>query len=116
MKSYPKNNPKRLKGKELGKRYGDVFIRDNHTCQSPWCNSHNLDSAPHHIIHKSQGGSDDLWNLITLCIDCHRRTHGSKNIITIDHQPEIPIKEMMIFQGNPIDYLIFNKLGGRHER
>lgn len=26
---------------------------------------------PHHIIHVSQGGGDDLWNLITLCHKCH---------------------------------------------
>lgn len=31
---------------------------------------------PHHIIHVSQGGKDYLWNLITLCHDCHRTLQG----------------------------------------
>lgn len=31
---------------------------------------------PHHIIYKSQGGPDELWNLITLCSECHERAHN----------------------------------------
>lgn len=33
---------------------------------------------PHHIILKSQGGTDDLWNLITLCMTCHNQAHNGK--------------------------------------
>lgn len=31
---------------------------------------------PHHIIHTSQGGGDELWNLITLCHTCHMLVQG----------------------------------------
>lgn len=34
------------------------------------------DLEPHHIIHSSQGGGDDLWNLITLCHNCHRQVQS----------------------------------------
>jgi len=29
----------------------------------------------HHIIHRCQGGSDDLDNLVTLCDFCHAQSH-----------------------------------------
>ena len=35
----------------------------------------------HHIIHRKDGGSDDLSNLMQLCVDCHRMEH-----------PELPAK------------------------
>ena len=34
----------------------------------------------HHITYKSQGGSDEIENLIALCRDCHNRAHD--NIFT----------------------------------
>ena len=34
----------------------------------------------HHIIYKSQGGSDNPDNLIALCRDCHNKAHD--NIFT----------------------------------
>lgn len=32
----------------------------------------------HHIIYLSQNGTDELWNLITLCDVCHRMVHTNK--------------------------------------
>lgn len=32
----------------------------------------------HHIKLKSQGGKDDIENLIALCRDCHIKAHDSK--------------------------------------
>ena len=29
----------------------------------------------HHIIFKSNGGADELDNLVTLCVDCHAKAH-----------------------------------------
>lgn len=34
--------------------------------------------TPHHIIPRSQGGGDELENLITLCLDDHNRMDGGK--------------------------------------
>lgn len=32
----------------------------------------------HHIVHRSQGGSDEAMNLITLCWRCHAAVHGTR--------------------------------------
>ena len=32
----------------------------------------------HHIIYKSQGGKDEVGNLIGLCRDCHDKAHFKK--------------------------------------
>lgn len=34
--------------------------------------------TPHHITPRSQGGSDTLENLITLCLDDHQRMDGGQ--------------------------------------
>lgn len=47
-----------------------VFARDGYTCQ---CCGKSKDKIlrTHHIIYKSQGGTDRADNLITVCTDCH---------------------------------------------
>lgn len=46
-----------------------VFARDNYICQV--CKKKNKIVNAHHIIYKTQGGSDHADNLITVCTDCH---------------------------------------------
>lgn len=50
-----------------------ILYRDNHQCQNPNCN--NKTSNPvlciHHIVYRSNGGTDAPYNLITLCEKCH---------------------------------------------
>ncbi|MDQ7827189.1 MAG: HNH endonuclease signature motif containing protein [Candidatus Eremiobacteraeota bacterium] len=47
-----------------------ILRRDRFRCQAPGCRCRrNL--HVHHIIRRSQGGTDDPWNLITLCEACH---------------------------------------------
>jgi len=50
-----------------------VLTRDNWTCQvcGRW-----TDQVPHHIKFRSQGGQDEIENLVTLCFDCHYGFHG----------------------------------------
>ena len=45
-----------------------VYERDKHICKS--CGKY-PSSQVHHIIPRSEGGKDDLNNLITLCGRCH---------------------------------------------
>ena len=33
----------------------------------------------HHVIYRSQGGTDSLNNLVLLCRHCHERAHGTGN-------------------------------------
>jgi len=56
--------------------YGVVRHRDNFCCRI--CSSKDLIEV-HHILFRSQGGPDEEWNLITLCKDCHGRSHGLGN-------------------------------------
>ena len=52
-----------------------VLDRDEHECQC--CHGKHKDSRleVHHIIFRSNGGSDDPKNLITLCHTCHAALH-----------------------------------------
>ena len=55
-----------------------VLNRDNYTCQ--YCRGKHKDSKleVHHIVFRSQGGSDEESNLITLCHTCHANLHSKK--------------------------------------
>lgn len=71
-------------GYQKGTNYGFkntkamVLNRDNYTCQC--CKGKHKDSKleVHHIIFRSQGGSDEQSNLITLCHTCHKNLHSGK--------------------------------------
>lgn len=43
---------------------------DKHRCRYWGCSSGNIEV--HHIIPRSQGGPDKIWNLICLCPEHHR--------------------------------------------
>ena len=49
--------------------YADVYARDRNQCVSPVC--FRRDATPHHIVKRSQGGSDGRSNVVTLCTECH---------------------------------------------
>jgi hypothetical protein len=55
-----------------------VLSRDNYTCK--YCNGKSKDSKleVHHIIFKSQRGSDEESNLLVLCKTCHDKLHKGK--------------------------------------
>lgn len=83
MKNPNLANPKvKHWGYQKGTNYGFentkamVLNRDNYTCQC--CKGKHKDSKleVHHIIFRSQGGSDEDSNLITLCHTCHKDLHS----------------------------------------
>lgn len=69
-------------GYQKGPAYGyknnheAVLNRDNYTCQH--CKTKKGTMQVHHIIYRSNGGSDKMNNLITLCEDCHKRLHDDE--------------------------------------
>lgn len=69
-------------GYQKGINYGfanskaHALDRDNYTCQ--YCGAKNTRLEVHHVVFKSQGGSDDLDNLVTLCESCHHNLHKGK--------------------------------------
>ena len=79
------NNPD-IKGDsyQFGEAYGFentksyILFRDNYTCQH--CKGKSKDSKlhVHHIIFRSQGGSNIPDNLICLCKTCHDKLHNGE--------------------------------------
>lgn len=52
--------------------YEHIYVRDRCRCSNPVCSRRTL--GPHHLVYRSQGGTDDDENLTTLCPVCH--LHG----------------------------------------
>jgi hypothetical protein len=61
----------RMKGYTNTQEY--VLCRDKHTCQM--CKHKTGPMHAHHVIWRSNGGSDTPENLITLCEKCHTKAH-----------------------------------------
>lgn len=55
-----------------------ILTRDSYKCQSCKGKSKDKKLEVHHIIYKSEGGSDQLDNLITLCRTCHNKIHNGE--------------------------------------
>lgn len=71
-------------GYQKGPNYGFentramILNRDNYTCQ--YCKGKHKDGKleVHHIVYRSNGGSNEESNLITLCHTCHQDLHSGK--------------------------------------
>ena len=71
-----KDEALRLQGWQWRYRRKECYARDNWTCQD--CGVHCTSRGKtkiqaHHIVSRRNGGSDDLTNLVTLCISCHHK-------------------------------------------
>ena len=82
---------------QRGERYGiatlreAVFSRDNHTCQC--CGRTIKDGAilhVHHIIYRSNGGTNRMANLITVCDKCHTPKNHKPGGRLYNWKPKIP--------------------------
>ena len=65
-------------------RRSAILHRDNYTCQC--CGKKNCRLEVHHIKFRSNGGTDDEENLITLCADCHKGVHAG--IVVLSKKPK----------------------------
>ena len=69
-------------GYQKGPNYGfgnvkaACLSRDNYTCKC--CKTKKGTLHVHHIVYRSNGGSDALDNLITLCEECHKKLHNGE--------------------------------------
>lgn len=83
----PSLNSEKIKhwGYQQGFNYGyssrreAILHRDNYTCQC--CGKKNCRLEVHHVKFRSNGGTDDEENLITLCEDCHKGVHDGTIVI-----------------------------------
>lgn len=55
-----------------------VLFRDNHKCQNPNCKGNSKILSVHHLVYRSEGGTNAPTNLITLCTDCHTPKNHKK--------------------------------------
>ena len=60
-------------------RRSAILHRDNYTCQC--CGKKNCRLEVHHIKFRSNGGTDDEKNLITLCKECHDGVHDGTVVL-----------------------------------
>jgi hypothetical protein len=58
-----------------------VLTRDNYTCQHCGGKSKDPRLEVHHLVFRSQQGSDDESNLLTLCKTCHDGLHAGSVIL-----------------------------------
>lgn len=75
------NRPKRNHGAYSGdwpQIRAQVLRRDWYRCQiqGPGCDGHGVEAD--HIVAVSEGGSNDLDNLRSACVPCHRRRTGQQ--------------------------------------
>jgi 5-methylcytosine-specific restriction endonuclease McrA len=74
MRTIPPKRPRlKLHPEVYRELQRQVLERDRWRCQA--CGTMNKLQV-HHLDFRSRCGNDDESNLITLCVDCHRRTHG----------------------------------------
>lgn len=64
-----------------------VFARDNYTCQVCGKSKDKI-LQTHHIIYRSNGGTNRVDNLITVCMDCHTSKNHKKGGILYKWQEE----------------------------
>jgi 5-methylcytosine-specific restriction endonuclease McrA len=76
--SHNRRTPKRKARGEFSKKTIDEILeRDDHKCVS--CHrSTMIESIPHHVIFKSQGGEGIKRNGVTICRYCHDWAHGKR--------------------------------------
>jgi len=73
---------------EMPKLHGPrkTIGRDRYICQNPRCRRPTLRVHHHHIVELQHGGTDDPWNIVTLCPACHLRgIHSERmSVVRID--------------------------------
>jgi 5-methylcytosine-specific restriction endonuclease McrA len=76
-----RTKPLECRGEVWEKQRMRALVRDEFTCQAhrvglPACDETRLRVLHvHHILPRSNGGTHDLDNLVTLCRACHARVH-----------------------------------------
>ena len=59
-----------------------VYKRDDYTCQNCGVQGGpygNIELHAHHVVPKSRGGTHEVSNLISLCIECHNAVHNKNS-------------------------------------
>jgi hypothetical protein len=68
-------------------RVARLILDRDRVCRNPVCNA-TQGLEIHHVIHDTNGGPADTWNLAALCPHCHREHH--RNRFTIEGNADQP--------------------------
>lgn len=98
---HKRGTPKRVnRGKFSQDTIQKIGERDGWKCVR--CHSTTIESVPHHVIFKSQGGPGTVDNGVSICRGCHDWAHGKRKGPAGE-----PAKEgRKWFEQYRIDYLI----------
>lgn len=77
----------RLPPEEYALVHRATLERDGFKCR--YCGSRSQLHV-HHVIYRSQGGPDELWNLLTLDETCHSAVHATDLILVEFGNQKIP--------------------------
>jgi len=80
----------------------EVLKRDNYRCVN--CGMTGKELHVHHVVPRSEGGTNDLSNLVTLCSRCHSVQDAKGHYLIQANKQEDEIEEDTAF-GMPIDML-----------
>lgn len=69
-----------------------ALMRDNYTCQE--CGKQYVSFEVHHIIPRRFNGNNSIYNLITLCSDCHNNITGIELSVSSKYQEIIKGKNI----------------------
>lgn len=72
-----------------------VLDRDGHICQACGGKSKDRVLNAHHVIHKTNGGTDKPDNLITLCKRCHDDYHRGKITLDVKEHKDFKAETLM---------------------
>jgi hypothetical protein len=84
-------------------------VRDQVNARDRWCRGCGAQGTQvHHIKFKSQGGRDELWNLVRLCNDCHPKAHnlGSEDSLKsweLQLAIDVPVATVHVLRTNGSD-------------
>lgn len=77
---------------EFANRKAYILDRDNYICQHCKGKSKDKKLHVHHIVFKSNGGSNDESNLITVCKTCHTDIHNGNITLSVKGQRKTKAK------------------------
>ena len=88
-----------------------VFARDNYTCQCCGKSKGKI-LQTHHIIYRSNGGTNRVDNLITVCTDCHTSENHKKGGILYKWQEQY--KKVKQYKEPPFMNILRKRIFGRY--
>lgn len=69
----------------------ELMVRANGRCEVPWCRRLKGPLDPHHVVKRSQGGTDDRRNCLLLCRPHHDAAESQELHIVAYPFPDLEV-------------------------